>query len=91
MQTIFKYTLNLGGSPIRMPVGAEILSVQAQDGDICLWARVDTSVREFEDRTFMAFGTGDQLPTRLDLHYIGTAMSQGDRLVMHVFENILSN
>lgn len=86
MKTIFKYTLSPDGSPIEMPIDAEILTAREQGESICIWARVETTEVQREKHTFKVFGTGHEMPNDQNLHYIGTAMLQGGGLVMHVFE-----
>ncbi len=50
MKRVYKYPLRVNDRQIvKLPKGAEILSVQIQRGDICLWALIDTSVKETND------------------------------------------
>jgi len=72
---------------ISLPRGAELLSVASQGNDICLWAKVNPEA-EKEKRSFVAFGTGHQIPDDLNLKFIGTAMIYDGSLVFHVFERI---
>ncbi len=82
---IFKYPLDLTSPNIMgMPVGAEILTVQIQRGDICLWAKVDPDA-ELEDRQFVVYGTGHTIKAGND-SYIGTVQMAHGALVWHVFE-----
>jgi hypothetical protein len=86
MKTIFKYPLSVTDTQtIRMPEGAEILTVQMQKDSMCLWALVeDTS--PVEPRIILIFGTGHEV-TGIDNVYIGTV--QMDSLVFHVFEALI--
>ncbi len=44
MISIWKFNLQtIDKQEIQMPVGAELLTVQIQNGEPCLWARVDTN------------------------------------------------
>lgn len=84
MNTIWKYILPLTAKQIVfMPRGARILTVQIQEGNICLWAIVDTDNGN-EERRFAIVGTGapNEIPT--DSTYIGTC--QDGAFVWHVFE-----
>lgn len=83
MHSIFKYKIE----PIielELPKGAEILTVGPQGSEIYLWAKVDPSA-ETEIRRFVGFGTGHDIPDKLDLTYIGTTFFGS--LVFHIFED----
>lgn len=89
---IYKYPLDLDGpdiKEIRMPVGANVLSVQVQRDAVCLWALVPTDTAALVDieetRRFLMIGTGHRLPERPD-RFIGTVQLVGGALVLHVFE-----
>ena len=87
MISIWKYDLQTTGKQtIRMPAGAEILTVQTQKGEPRLWARVDTNSPE-EDRVIITRGTGHPLSTEAE-KYISTYKLSGDNLVFHVFESL---
>lgn len=82
---VFKYPLEVTDRQhITMPIGAEILSVQAQNGNLCLWAKVDPAAQS-EVRTFHVSGTGHDLPNDAG-KYVGTAQMLGGALVWHVFD-----
>ena len=82
MQAIWKYAISRTVGDIEMPRGAQILCVQIQDDDICLWATVNTDAPK-EIRTFVIYGTGHNHPVIEGVH-IGTVQQRG--LVWHVFE-----
>ena len=80
---VYKYTFHGGISNVfDMPKGAEVLTVQEQHGNICMWARVDPK-RETERRLFRIVGTGDD---RADGEYVGTVQMCGGDFVFHIFE-----
>lgn len=84
MKTIWKFELHID-EPVTllMPVGAEVLTVQAQ-GDIpCIWAIVDPNA-ETETRRFYVRGTGH--PLREVGRYVDTFQLNGGALVFHLFE-----
>lgn len=84
--TIWKYPLVIADRQrIEMPKGAKILTVQAQDGQACLWALVNADEGEMETRDFVIYGTGHYV-SPLPGVYIGTVQMAGGRLVWHVFE-----
>lgn len=90
MVTIYKYVLEPGTTEIKLPKGAEILSVSFQE-DFCMWAAVDPSA-EKETRCFKVFRTGHIIPQEIGVTYtfLGTGhMAIG--LVFHAFEVINSN
>lgn len=85
MKTVWKFPLV--SSLLSLPAGAEILSVQTQNGEPQLWAVCDTdAVRE--DRILRIFGTGQPLPPYTELNFIDTFQLQGGALVFHVFEEL---
>jgi pantothenate kinase len=91
MRTIYKYPVDIGQNmPIKMPKGAVVLDVQAQDGQpsaAVAWALVETN-NEAVDFQFVTVGTGHQIPefTGINEHnYVGTFQTSGGRFVWHVF------
>ena len=72
---------------VRMPSGAEILSVQFQRDQLCLWALADP-IEMLHLRRIYIYGTGRPVP-RGDIRFIGTAQQMGGALVWHIFEEIL--
>lgn len=90
MKKIYKYPIAVDDTQaVKMPEGAEILTVQLQGGFPCLWALVDTEkpIKEFYIKTF---GTGHEVPeTGYERKYIGTYQLEGGALVFHVFQTIL--
>lgn len=89
---IYKYQVRSGRDglfePIPMPVGATVLSVDAQKDQLYVWAMVDAELVNSELRTFAVYGTGwDIDPVEgKDLKFVGTALMHGGLLVWHVFE-----
>jgi hypothetical protein len=68
-----------------MPLDAEILTVQLQDGQMfnaCIWAKVNPE-NELEKRQFVVIGTGHSFDDT-NHKYIGTY--QEGFFVWHVFE-----
>jgi hypothetical protein len=89
-RTIWKYPLKITDhQSIDMPMYAEILSVQTQHGEPCIWALVDP-YGEKEERRFEIFGTGNPIEVDMgvDRKFIGTFMIFNDRFVWHLFERI---
>lgn len=83
MKTIYKYTLALTDTQvIRLPKGAEILSIQEQHGHICLWAVVDTDAEKVE-RFVDIVGTGNPMLTDMRTSFVATV--QQGVFVWHVF------
>ena len=85
MNTIYKYQLEPGLTELDLPQGAHVLTAQAQNGNICLWVRVDTD-KPSEPRNFKIFGTGWGLPNDPRAIYVSTVQLEGEALVFHVFE-----
>lgn len=76
--------------PLRLPKGAVVLSVGCQGESLNLWAQVDPTETEHEDRIFEVRGTGHELPvvapSEMRREFIGTTMMLDGALVWHVFE-----
>lgn len=87
MKTIHKFPLKVTDrQTLVLPLGARILTVQAQRETPCIWAEVDAGKNVFtEQRTFLTFGTGHDMPD-LVAKYVGTYQLKGGELVFHVYE-----
>lgn len=86
-EATWKYPLPCAGSTeIPMPRGAKVLTVQTQNHQPVLWARVDTNEWMFESRVFHIRGTGHPFDGH-EGEYVGTFQLEGGRLVFHVFED----
>ena len=80
---IWKYPLEHGTEQhIRMPKGAEVLTVQIQNDHVCMWAEVSPD-EPLEERRFHVIGTGHRMPADA-WHYLGT-IQQGP-FVWHIYE-----
>ncbi len=82
-RVVYKFTIDeiTDLVKIRMPVGANICHVEAQNGIPCIWAIVDQKA-PFEERTFHIHGTGHLLRAE---HWVGTV--QIPPFVWHIFED----
>ena len=86
-KSVWKWVLTENDlSTVAMPVGAEILSVHEQMGNVCLWALVDLDEDRRRERTFRIAGTGHVIANCKKLDYIGSVHFMGGSLVFHVFE-----
>lgn len=84
---IWKYKMIGSDCTFKMPVGAEALSCQMQGLFLCLWALVDETQDEREDRAFSAINTGGNIPFPGDcLKFIDTVQERESGIVWHVFE-----
>ncbi len=82
MKTIWKYTLQeTPRQTILMPTGAEILHLDMQKSELCIWARLE-SENPLEGRVILILGTGD--PADGDSKYIDSI--QIATRVWHVFD-----
>jgi len=89
-KTIWKYEMGITvKQKLEMPVNAEILTVQIQEGKPCLWALVDPNEKK-EIRTFETFGTGSPIycDMEIDRKYIGTCQLYDGSLILHIFETL---
>lgn len=84
---IFKYRLETTAfQSVLMPVGAEIIAMQAQGDTPCVWAIVEVdSDAPLEPRHFRIYGTGHEMD-RQNLAFLGTYQLRQGSLVFHVFE-----
>jgi hypothetical protein len=84
---IWKYELESedGEQPLRLPVKAQILAVQMQGEDLCIWALVDPAETKMRDHTVLVIGTGRTCEIGSIHKYIGTV--QDGEYVWHVFIN----
>ena len=74
MEVIWKFELKVNDIVhIEMPKGAEILSVNTQNGTPCIWAKVDSKI-ETEKRSFAIFGTGEPLASN-KMKFVHTFLS----------------
>ncbi len=91
MTNIFKYKITALDQNIKIPKGAEILSVGVQKGEIMIWALVDVKevAEELITRKFLVTGTGWDVSSfkedkESDFIFIGTVFI--DVYVFHVFD-----
>lgn len=77
MKTVYKYRTGV----IQIPKGAHILKAGMQNGEVFIWAEVDSS-QPTEERSFCVCGTGHLIPKKSC--YIDTVFD-GD-FVWHVYE-----
>ena len=88
-RVIYKYPVEFADvQKIYLPIGAQILSVQVQDGKPYIWACINPEV-EIEPRQFRLYGTGQDIEGELVLKFVGTFQLLGGRLVYHLFEEVL--
>lgn len=84
MNVIYKYELHVTDTQtIEIPKSAEMLCVQMQRGNPCLWVLVDPEYIK-EKVNIRIFGTGNPIHESNSLEYIDTF--QEGALVFHVFK-----
>jgi len=82
---IWKFTFEpTDNIEIEMPKNAEILTVQTQCEQSCIWALVNPK-EEKEIRKFRLVGTGHIINDNLG-KYIGTFQIMNGQLIFHLFE-----
>ncbi len=81
---IFKWTLHCDSFYLLMQRGAEILSVQEQNGQIVIWAKCDTTA-ECVNRRIVPYPTGSELPDKVGT-FLGTVQLEQGNLVFHIFD-----
>lgn len=86
MKKVFKYELpGRNISEIEMPIGAQILTIQAQGNTPQIWALVEEG-KGLEKRKFRMAGTGHSIEDKDCQHYLGSFQLYGGEFVFHVFE-----
>jgi len=90
MKTVWKYRVPVADDfAIDMPVGTQVLTMQMQRGQPCIWALIDAKVdAPFEQRKFRMFGTGHEIEEDIEMSYVGTFQIGNGLLVFHVFEEV---
>lgn len=89
MKAVWKYQLQPErNQEVEMPKGADILSVDAQHDNLCVWAMVDPKQTEKEVRSFRVIGTGHPIEDAeaKRMRFLGKALMHRGALVWHVFE-----
>ncbi len=87
MLTIYKYPLSAQSAQwVKLPLGAQLLTVKLQHNVVCLWAMIDTSRIETEMREIEMLRTGHDIELPYRRHYLGTVLMQNGNLVFHFFE-----
>lgn len=88
MRTIWKFQLPVYGvNRVSMPIDAQIIHVDNQDGKLCVWAEVSFPAPTLEVRLCVV-GTGNPLPDPFEGHrwtHVGSAIV--DPFVWHVYES----
>lgn len=86
--TVYKYPIPFQDEvTLDLPRGAQILSVDFQFDQLCLWALVDSDEQATSQRRLRIAGTGHKLDmTHYYHHPLGTLLTDGGRFVWHVFE-----
>jgi hypothetical protein len=86
MKRIHKYKIGITSvNVLALPEGAQILTVQVQGSQCCVWALVDTEEEKFEKRLILCYGTGHLIESETG-RYINTIQLDGGALVLHFFE-----
>lgn len=89
-KTIWKYPFDVNDVvKLTIQKNAEILTLQTQQGQPCLWALVDPK-EETVEKTFEIYGTGhsiDNNPTN-KRKYVGSFQIFNQALIFHMFEII---
>lgn len=91
METIWKFPIGITDEQIVHAPGPFVpLSVQFQDGTLCIWAVVDPAAKSKHSHRVWVVGTGNPLQWTGEKHFLGTAQHVvgGTTLVWHVFTDV---
>lgn len=86
MQAIYKYSLERKEfNVIRLPINAQVLSVESQGSTIYVWGLVDKEETETVEFEFRTFGTGYTInPNINDYKFLGT-VNLDNSSMFHIF------
>ncbi len=85
MNVIRKYHFELNDVvQLEMPLGARVLHVAEQRGQLCMWAGVDTNT-SLATHTFYVYGTGQPLDGLNTGTHVATFFMNGGQYVWHMF------
>lgn len=90
MKVVYKYIVDSQSMHqhifvVTLPLGAEILTVQKQREQTCMWVLQDLQGNgSFQERRFVKIGTGQ--PVADNYKYIGTVQELEGALIWHYFE-----
>lgn len=84
-RVVWKAELHPGLHTYELPAGAAILSCGLQRGQMCIWFLCDPAQPK-HPRHLLFTGTGHEFPDAPDYVHIGTAMTEDQNFVFHVFE-----
>jgi len=86
-KSIWKFPIKIEDEQsVLMPKDSELLSVQVQHGQICIWALVNIEAITVKRIIKMA-GTGHDLTNRVPLGpFLGTVQVNGGQFIFHVFD-----
>lgn len=88
MRKVFKYELAIEDYvEIKMPMGAQVLSVGVQNDMPVLWALVNPDIPEMAYK-FRLTGTGHEIDEKeaSSMKFVGTCIMLGGSFVLHVFQ-----
>lgn len=87
MTAIYKYELRVQDvQTIGLPIDAEVLDIQNQNGTICLWAKIPDTETTLVAKTIYCFGTGHAMPSNHNqMKYISTVQMSGGMLIFNFY------
>ena len=89
MKTVYKQKIETTDwQKIELPKGSQILSIQTQNDDACIWFLCNPKEEEKEVRILEIYGTGHPIKDEYDRKFIGTYQLYGGSLVFHCFERL---
>jgi len=87
MKAIWKYKIEIDDTQtLSIPADYEILTIQHQFSDLCMWVLVDPEIKK-KAVMIDIYGTGHTI-SDLKHKYINTFQVNGGALVFHAFERI---
>lgn len=85
-RSVWKYELRMtDAQTVGMPESAQLLSVDIQNGKLCLWALVAVDFKARVNRKIIIHGTGHPVSDSIGA-FVGTVLMDSGALVFHVFD-----
>lgn len=85
MNCVWKYKLDHMVQKVELPVGAKILSAVIQDGQVVVYAFVNSDEEKKETVEFVAQPTGESSVERLNEYTFLDTVMVANGLVFHIF------
>jgi len=85
-RAIYKFMLKIQDEQqVELPAYSEVLKVNEQNGNMCLWAIVDVNEKTIVPLKINIYGTGSTIGEQMFKHNYLDSVLMNDGLVWHIF------